>query len=43
MEGVWQHVVAGLISSPGVMKLLFDQEGVPLFKMEKQAFALQES
>lgn len=43
MEGVGQHVVAGLISSPGVMKLLFDQEGIPLFQKEKQTLALQES
>lgn len=43
MEGVGQHIVAGLISSPGIMKLLFDQEGVPLFQMEKPTFAIQES
>lgn len=41
-EGVWQHVKAGLISSHGFMKLLLDQEEVPLFQMETETFALRE-
>lgn len=38
MEGVWQHVVAGLIASPGVMKFLLDQEGVPLFQIKEKKY-----